>query len=428
MNLRIKAIADTLWIMIAAFGLYFCTYAIRKPFLSGTYQNLTWLGFSYKSILILVQVMGYMLSKFIGIKVVSEIKSHQRVGLILVLLGISQVSLFLFASIKPPDNIIYIFFHGLPLGMIYSLIFSFLEGRKLTELLGIALSINLVLSSGVLKSVYFYIQSTFQISEMWLPFLIACLCTPLILLFTWMLYKSPKPTKEDVAARLERSPMTANSRNEIIRKYSFGLICLAILYMFFTGLRDFRDNFSIEIWHELNAVPLEYSMFAKYETQIAVVVMLIIGFLVIVKGNKAAYRINTALILISLATLLFYSLKFYSNEISYKTWYIYSGIALFLPYLIIQVAFFDRLFALLKIKGNVGFLIYICDASGYLLSVIIMFGKEFFFKNSGISFIKILLNASILFSILGLILILFQFVFFEKEIKKYFGVPRLETV
>src|SRR5690606_11899751 len=61
------------WSMVAAFGAYFCVYAFRKPFNAGTYSGLEWMGMNYKAVLIIAQVLGYMLSKFIGIKVISEL-------------------------------------------------------------------------------------------------------------------------------------------------------------------------------------------------------------------------------------------------------------------------------------------------------------------------------------------------------------------
>jgi Family of unknown function (DUF5690) len=168
----------------------------------------------------------------------------------------------------------------------------------------------------------------------------------------------------------------------------------------------------------MNNMTLPISLFAKYETSIATVVMFLLGLLVMIKSNKTAYRTNNLLIFCSLMVLLSYNLQFDASNISYETWYIFTGIALFLPYLLIQVAFFERLIALLQIKGNVGFLIYICDSSGYLLSVLIMFCKELFFKNNLVSYSKLLINCSIVFSIIGMVLIAFQFVFFENKLSK----------
>src|SRR5262249_57174278 len=43
-----------------------------------------------------------------------------------------------------------------------------------------------------------------------------------------------------------------------------------------------------------------------------------------------------------------------------------SGVGLYLPYLAVQTTLFERLIALTRDRGNVGFLIYLADSFGYL--------------------------------------------------------------
>ena len=62
----------TLWASVAAFSTYFSMYAFRKPFTAGTYEDMSVWGIDLKIMLIIAQVLGYMLSKFIGIKIISE--------------------------------------------------------------------------------------------------------------------------------------------------------------------------------------------------------------------------------------------------------------------------------------------------------------------------------------------------------------------
>src|SRR5918994_2126394 len=102
------------WCMIAAFGTYFCMYAFRKPFIAGTYSGLSLWDIHYKSILIISQVLGYMLSKFIGIKVISELKSTQRKKLIIGLILFAELSLLCFGLVPHPYSFIFLFLNGLP--------------------------------------------------------------------------------------------------------------------------------------------------------------------------------------------------------------------------------------------------------------------------------------------------------------------------
>src|SRR5688500_1404923 len=64
-----------LYATVAAFSTYFCMYAFRKPFAVATFAGQT-LGDSevnLKTAFVISQILGYALSKFLGIKVCSEL-------------------------------------------------------------------------------------------------------------------------------------------------------------------------------------------------------------------------------------------------------------------------------------------------------------------------------------------------------------------
>jgi Family of unknown function (DUF5690) len=107
-----------LYASLAAFLTYSCMYAFRKPFTVGLFEDLSFWGVDYKIWLITFQVVGYTLSKFIGIKYVSELKPGTRALYILSLIGIAEIALLLFWIVPKPYNIVFMFFNGLPLGMI----------------------------------------------------------------------------------------------------------------------------------------------------------------------------------------------------------------------------------------------------------------------------------------------------------------------
>ena len=117
--------AFSIYCIVAAFGTYFCMYAFRKPFTAATYDGMVAFGVGYKTILITSQVAGYTLSKFVGIKVVSEMPARYRAISIVALIGIAEVSLLLFAVTPVPWNFVWLFVNGLPLGMVFGLVLGF---------------------------------------------------------------------------------------------------------------------------------------------------------------------------------------------------------------------------------------------------------------------------------------------------------------
>jgi hypothetical protein len=85
-------------------------YAFRKPFSAATYH----VGeVDYKVILVISQSLGYMLSKFSGIKIISEMKQHGRGLGIIVLISIAAVALLLFAITPYPYSAVFMFINGL---------------------------------------------------------------------------------------------------------------------------------------------------------------------------------------------------------------------------------------------------------------------------------------------------------------------------
>ncbi len=402
-----------IWCMVAAFGTYFCMYAFRKPFNAGIYEGLTLWGLNYKIVLIISQVFGYMLSKFIGIKVISELKAASRTQLIIGLILFAEIALLLFGLVPHPYNFVCLFLNGLPLGMIWGIVFSYLEGRRFTEILAIGLSISLIVSSGMLKTIYFDVHGFFpNISEFWMPFVMGLLFLPLFFLFVWMLSVIPAPGEDDIRSRAPRLPMTNEDKKNVFRKYGMGVIAFVILYTFLATLRDFRDNFAVEIWQEIDP-SWNKNVFTQTEAIVSVIVLAVIGSLSAIKNNwKGFWAVNGILalgfIISGGATLLFQR-----HILSPFMWMLLLGTGLFLAYMPMQIALFERMIAFYRIKANAGFFVYICDSIGYSGSVILMLYKEFFMKDMKWS--QVMIDFTYLQSVLSLLLLAGACIFFYKH-------------
>src|SRR5262245_26315209 len=84
-----------IWIwfaLLGAFGTYFCMYGFRKPFTAASFAGVKLWGLDYKVVLVTAQVFGYTVSKFIGIKAVSEILPHRRAIAVVLLIGLAQAA------------------------------------------------------------------------------------------------------------------------------------------------------------------------------------------------------------------------------------------------------------------------------------------------------------------------------------------------
>ncbi|PTT81001.1 hypothetical protein DBR41_18320, partial [Pseudomonas sp. HMWF010] len=123
---RANPLAFTLFAGLAGFCAYFSMYAFRKPFAAATFGEVDgWtLAIDYKIALVLAQVAGYAASKLIGVKVISEIAPARRGAAILGLIGTAWLALLAFAVVPAPWNVAALFLNGLPLGMIWGLVFG----------------------------------------------------------------------------------------------------------------------------------------------------------------------------------------------------------------------------------------------------------------------------------------------------------------
>ncbi len=361
---------------LAAFGTYFCMYAFRKPFSVATFDGVAFWGVDYKILLVIAQVLGYALSKFVGIKVISELKPDQRLLYLISLIGIAEISLLLFAWVPAPYNILFMFLNGLPLGMIWGIVFSYIEGRKFTDILGVVLSASFIVSSGVVKSVGLFVMNSWGVSEFWMPSVTGALFFVPLLICSLLLQRVPPPTAQDVSSRTERIPMTAADRRDLVKKYFFPLVLIVLFYTFLTAFRDFRDNFARELWDSIGYQG-DVSVFSTSEIIIAIIVLLIIGSIFYIKNNFKALLTYHALLIMGTLVLAVGTLLFQTGVLDPFIWMVCTGFGLYICYVPFNCLFFDRFIATYHVKGNSGFLIYIADSFGYVGSVLVLLYKNF---------------------------------------------------
>lgn len=381
--------------------LYTCVYGFRKTFAVATFDGIVYLGVSYKVWLVIFQVIGYAMSKFIGIKVVSELKATSRAKGILLFSMIAAISWLLFAITPAPYNVIFLLMNGLPLGMIWGLIFNYLEGRQTTEALGAGLSVSFIFSAGFSKTVGAWVL-TWGVSETWMPFVASCLFIPPLLLFLWLLDRVPPPTKEDEELRTKRRPMNADERRGFIKMFGPVLFVLILAYMMLTAMRDFRDNFSREIWTALG-YHTSPEIFTLTEIPIAIFVLIAIGSMIFIKNNKKALFVNLYMILAGFAFVAIGTLMFRNHLVEAPMWVIITGFGLYLGYVPFNCVLFERLIAAFRIQGTVGFVMYLADAFGYLGSVAVLLYKEFAQPN--VSWVDFFMTSGITVGIVGIVLL-----------------------
>lgn len=389
----------SIYAAVCAFAVYFCMYAFRKPFTAAGFEGYRFLNIDYKVWLVSAQVVGYMLSKFYGIRFIAAMQPEKRANTIVVLILLGWLALLLFALTPAPYNIIFLLLNGFPLGMIWGLVFSYVEGRRATEFMGAILAVSFIFSSGVVKTIGKGLMLNNHISEFRMPFATGTIFLIPLFIFTWLLNHTPAPTEKDVQMRNARKPMTKQERRYFISVFYPGIIIIVITYVLLTILRDFRDNFSNELYTELGYGD-KASIFTVTETPVSLIVLLCMSLLMLVKNNARAFLLNHLIIISGYTIALIATLLFINKTIDPVWWMILIGTGLYISYVPFNALYFERMIATYKVQSNVGFLIYISDAFGYLGSVLILFLKGFI--GVQLSWTEFFINAVFIVTITGI--------------------------
>lgn len=385
---------------MAGFSAYFAMYAFRKPFTAATFDDVPgWhLALNYKIALIVAQVAGYALSKFIGIKVISEIHPRYRAAAILGLIAVSWLALVGFALIPAPWNVAMLFLNGVPLGMIWGLVYGFMEGRRVSELLASMMCASFIVSSGVVKSVGTWLMGDWHVGRFWMPATTGVLFMPLLLISVLILNQLPPPNARDEAERVRRAPMASAERRSFLRAYAPGLIAIVFAYVMLTAFRDFRDNFAAELWSALGYGG-NPAVFSESEIPVAVIALVCMAAVIIVRDNRRALMVIHGMVAAGFALLGLSTLAYQMHLISPLVWMILTGSGLYIAYNPINAVLFDRLVAASGRIANAGFLIYVADSVGYLGSVVLLLWRNF--GQSSLDWLPFFIRGAYVTSIVG---------------------------
>jgi len=351
------------WGMLAAFGTYACMYGFRKPFAAGSWEGAEF-GPGLKASLVTAQTLGYALSKWIGIGFVSGLAPARRVGALLALVGMAEVALVMAGLLPRPWNIACLFLNGLPLGMVFGLVLGFLEGRRMTEALVAGLCASFILADGFAKSVGAQLLAM-GVAERWMPATAGLLFAPPLVGFAWLLKSMPPPTAADVAARQARTPMDAGQRRVFLRRNGWVVGWVVAAYAMITVLRGLRADFAPELWTALG-YPGQPSVFTRSEVWVALGVLMANAVAVRWHDNTAAFRYGLGISLGGVALVM--------GALAGKTWgdlegflfMVLLGLGLYLPYVAVHTTLLERLVARAEDRANLGFVMYLADAGGYV--------------------------------------------------------------
>jgi len=412
--------AFALYAGTAAFLTYFCMYAFRKPFAAGTYEGLQFLGteVDLKTAFALSQLIGYTLSKYLGVKINSERVGAGRARLLIQLILAALGALLLFAILPTQWKWVAIFCNGLPLGMVWGLVVSFLEGRRTSDMLMAGLCCSFILASGVVKDVGKWLMNEHGVPEFWMPFATGALFLPGFLLSVWLLKQLPGPTAEDIEERSQRTAMDRDARWAFFRRFAGGLILLLLSYTALSAFREFRDVYQADLFQELYAGSGsswedKKALFTRSEMWVAFGVMAAMAMLYLIKDNRKGFFAATWLMAFGFALIGLSTWALEAGHIEGMNWMIGTGLGAYLAYVPFNAVLFERMMAYTRFAGTAVFAIYLADSSGYTGAVGLQLYKDLVAGDATrLEFFKQLCYT---ISIFGTILVALSAIYFSRK-------------
>lgn len=363
------------WAGGAALVSYALVYALRKPFTAATFEGLEFLGMDYKTATSIVQIAGYVLSKLLGIKLVSELQRRHRLPFIIGSVAMAELSLLAFGLLPVPWNIVALFFNGLSLGCMWGVIFSYLEGRRLSGVLASVMGMSIACSSALAKSAGLYLIRDLGVDPFWMPAIIGGVAFVLLVVLAFALNALPDPSAEDRAACAERVPMDGRQRRQIFLRFAPVLTMLFAANLFVTVVRDIKEDFLVNI---VDTSQLSAWAFSGVDAVVTAIILLLFLAVSLIRSHLNVLCTLLVLVLVSMFALVYVAWNYDWLALSPLAWLFVQSLGVYTAFLSFQTLFFERFVACYHIRGNVGFFIVTIDFIGYVGTVGVLVFKELF--------------------------------------------------
>jgi hypothetical protein len=206
--------------------------------------------------------------------------------------------------------------------------------------------------------------------------------------------------------------MNKASRKAFISAFLPGIVLLVTTYIFLTIFRELRDNYAVELWNAIGYTN-NAAIFTQSEIPVAALTLIALAMVVFIKNNYKALQVILYLIAAGFCLVLTAALLYQNHLINGTTWMIATGIGLYLGYVPFNAFLYERLISTFKVAGNIGFIMYVSDAFGYLGSLGVVFLKNF--ASPSLSWNAFFVEAGIWLSLAGILLITASIVYFAKK-------------
>jgi hypothetical protein len=171
--------------------------------------------------------------------------------------------------------------------------------------------------------------------------------------------------------------MTREDRRAFFRRYAAGLCLITFMYVAVTILRSVRADFAPEVWSGLG-YDGQPGVFTWSEMLVAAGVMIVSGSTVLIASHRRAFFTSLFIAVAGLGLVVASVAGLKLGWLGGFAFMVTSGLGLYLPYIAVHTTVFERMIALTRDRGTIGYLMYLADSAGYLGYIGLMVASTLF--------------------------------------------------
>lgn len=151
-----------------------------------------------------------------------------------------------------------------------------------------------------------------------------------------------------------------------------------VCYLLITVMRSIRADFAAELWKDLGTSG-QPAVFTRSEFYVTICVMLASGLSIFIHNNRIAFFLSLGNSIVGSMLIIIAAVGWNQGFIEDGFMLmVLLGLGLYLPYVSVHTTVFERFLAMTRDKGNIGYLMYLADAFGYLGYVAVMICRNYF--------------------------------------------------
>src|SRR5262249_49619512 len=118
------------------------------------------------------------------------------------------------------------------------------------------------------------------------------------------------------------------------------------------------------------------ALFAWSEVAVAAGVLVLNGSVVVLRDNRQAFLAGLGLAVAGVVLVGAALAGLQRDALSPSAFMVLHGVGLYLPYIAVHTTLFERLLAMTRDRGNIGYLMYLADSFGYLGYVAVLLARN----------------------------------------------------